>query len=49
MLRCGLSIDVYDCCENGYGRQKTALCFFHGGNTGSIPVGRANDFKDLYG
>ena len=32
---------------NAGGRLKTDLCFFHGGNTGSIPVGRANDFNGL--
>jgi hypothetical protein len=26
---------------NGHGPPRIRLCFFHGGNTGSIPVGRA--------
>jgi hypothetical protein len=32
---------------NGHARQNTPYLLFHGGNMGSIPIGRANDFNEL--
>src|SRR5258708_6942802 len=45
----GQFIEVNWTSENINGRPKTPYRLFHGGNTGSIPVGRANDLGGRVG